>query len=107
MGKKTIFKGRLNGTSTSYALGSSIVFKPDDRIEGMPEEFVVYARKLALDNYGGSGFGMKKSMATHIRPGDKLVVEGELIQEFEGKEKLEYVRMKAEHIYNVTLKCGF
>ncbi len=106
--KKTLFKGVMEGTATTYWYGSNFVIKLDNPIEGIPEEFVVYSSAMAGS---GGGFGamksMRKIMATNIRPGDKMIVEGELIVEYEGKEQLEFVRMAADHIYNGTLKCGF
>jgi len=102
-----MFKGTLTGTTTSPILGMIVVIRSDEKIEGLLEEFVVYARKLAIAHTGSSGFGMTKTSTTHIRPGDKIIGEGEIVLEIEGKENLEFVRMKAEHHYNVTLKCGF
>ena len=107
MGKNTIFKGILHGTATSYILSGSFVMQVDKDIEGLPEEIVVYAIKLHPMGKGGFGMSGRKSLATHIRPGDLVIVEGEIVQEFEGREQLEFIRMKAEHVYNETLKCGF
>ena len=107
--KKTLIKGIMKGTATSYLM-NGFVFKLDERIEGLPEEFVVYNSKMGSMS-PGAGFGMMKSlkkiMSTIIRPGDTVIVEGELIVEYEGKEQLEFIRMGADHIYNETLKCGF
>ncbi len=106
IGKRTLFKGIIRGTATSNLEGCSFVMKIDDKIEGIPEEFVVYSTSLrsAYDYQSGSN---KRTLSTQIRQGDSLVVEGELIQEFLGNENLELIRMGAKHIYNVTLKCGF
>ena len=107
--KKTLFKGIMRGTAKSFWT-SNFVIELDDKIEGLPEEFVVYSAKFGTPS-PGAGFGMMKSMAkiisTNIRPGDKVIVDGELIVEYEGKEDLEFIRMGADHIYNETLKCGF
>lgn len=44
-------------------------------------------------------------MATPIRSGDKIIVEGEIIQEFKGKEPLVYIKMNAKHVI-YCMKCG-
>ncbi|NVM00970.1 MAG: hypothetical protein HWN67_01425 [Candidatus Helarchaeota archaeon] len=101
-----MFKGVIRGTATSNLEGCSFVIKIDDIIEGLPEEFVVYSSSLrsAYDRQSG---GSKRTLSTQIRQGDSLVIEGEIIQEFIGNENLELIRMGADHIYNITLKCGF
>ena len=98
MGKKTIYKGTIHGTATSYLLNNSFVIKLDKNMEGLPEEFVAYLYKW------GPG---ARYYTTHIRPGDHLMVFGEIIIDFDKLKKLEFVRMRASHIYNETLKCGF
>ncbi len=107
LGKKIVYKGILQGTATTYWNGQNIAIKLDDRIEGLPEEFVVYPEFIGTmsPTAGFKVMGkMKRLVAFNVRPGDKLTVEGELILETEGD--VEFYRMPASHIYNVSLKIG-
>ena len=108
MGKKSIFKGVLRGTATTYLINNNFAIKLDELVEGIPEEFVVYP-EFAGSMSPGAGFKMmgkiKRLVALCIKPGDKITIEGELILEDEGN--IEYFRLAAKHIYNETLKCGF
>ncbi len=104
--RKILFKGILRGTATSNKIGSIFVIKLDEKIEGLPKEFVVFNTYMGSDSRSPMGT-LKNAMATPIRIGDKIIVEGEIIQEFKGKEALEYIRMDAKHVYNETLKYGF
>ncbi|NVM02601.1 MAG: hypothetical protein HWN67_09715 [Candidatus Helarchaeota archaeon] len=101
MGKVELFKGVLSGIMTSsllYAISQAggryqFSFKLDKKIEGIPDEFLVYAY-----THGGQII---------VRPGDRIIIEGKLIKKTIGKEELEIIEMYANHIYNSTLKCGF
>ena len=107
MGKKTVYKGELSGTATSY-YANNLVIKLDNVIEGIPEEIVVYPEFMASMS-PGAGFKvmgkMKRLVAFTAKPGDVIMVEGELVLENDGG--LDYYRMPCKHIYNKTLKVGF
>ena len=103
--KDSVFKGELRGIATTGIQGTSFVLKLDEKFGGVPEEIVVFSGRLSA-GYAGA-LSRKKHQATHIRPGDSIIVIGEMIREIEGKDKREYFRMHATHIYNETLKCGF
>ncbi|MFX1450353.1 MAG: hypothetical protein ACFFCM_05900 [Promethearchaeota archaeon] len=101
MGKIELFKGVISGTATSNLIygrsdsGGRYQFslKLDTMIEGIPEEFLVYA--------------ITRTGQMILRKGDKVIIEGKLVKETMGKEELEIIEMQAKHIYNSTLKCGF
>ncbi|MFX1451486.1 MAG: hypothetical protein ACFFCM_11625 [Promethearchaeota archaeon] len=103
--KKLLLKGIIRGIAISNLEGCSFIIKLEDKIEGLPEEFVVYSRKAAHRYSPVSR--EPKIQSTHIREGDYVIIEGQIVQEVIGKENFEIIRMEAEHIYNITLKCGF
>ena len=107
MGKKNIlFKGTIEGIATSTINGRCFVIKTDTNIEGIPNEFAVSHVKL-WTMYAGIANLDRKLASTYIRPGDTIMVEGEIVEEEIDKEGLQIIRMNARLIYNKTLKCGF
>ncbi len=104
--KKTLYKGTLEGTATSTFFGRCFVFKPDQKIEGIPEELIIVLTKL-WTVYNGIANINQQVAGTYVRPGDKIFVDGEIVEEPLIKDDLPTIRMQAKIIYNKTLKCGF
>ena len=102
---KKIFNRTLQGTASSFIIGSSFVIRLNEEFEGIPEEFVVYNHNLA-QNYNMFLGKDDKKASTFIRPGDKLIIKGTIIQDFL-EDNMELIRMHANLIYNETLRCGF
>ncbi|MFX1450675.1 MAG: hypothetical protein ACFFCM_07535 [Promethearchaeota archaeon] len=102
---KEIFSGIVRGTASSFIIGSSFVIKLDEKFDGIPEEFVVYNHNLAQNYNMFLGKDNKKS-STFIRPEDRVIIKGKIVQDFL-EDNMELIRMHATLIYNETLRCGF
>ncbi len=97
---KILFKGTLRG-SVSYLYPTSyikFVLKLDEKIEGIPEELPVFIRPSI-------SLGWKYARVI-LRPNDKILLHGQIIQDKVKFFKKEEIYVQAKHIYNETLKCG-
>ena len=101
MGEIELFKGMLSGTVTSFSpfdAGIHFSIKVDEEIEGLPKEFlisfIVFSR--SSHNY----------RITFLRKGDIVSIGGTVIQFFKREVQLENIVMKANYVYNTTLKHG-
>ncbi|MFX0138621.1 MAG: hypothetical protein ACFFDN_33570 [Candidatus Hodarchaeota archaeon] len=99
-----LFKGKVRGTINSnvhfgvrgdphykYYIFS---IKLDNKIEGIPEEFIVQCSRRA-----GIGIVLRKN--------DKVLIDGEIRREYVKHFQVEFICMLSSHVYNETLKCGF
>ncbi len=101
--KDKIFEGVLEGTVSGEPIimvsgGQSITsstmylsFKLYEIIEGLPEEFVVFA---------------SYNRFAYVRKGDDVVIEGKLYEVSEKKHELSFYHMELKKIYNKTLQTG-
>ncbi|MFX1450352.1 MAG: hypothetical protein ACFFCM_05895 [Promethearchaeota archaeon] len=104
MRKIELFKGILSGTVTFFSpidSGFNFTIKINEEIEGLPEEFFVRFRVLVRDARRLSWYRI-----TFLRKGDIVSIGGTLFKFFERKETLVTTRMKADYVYNKTLKHG-
>ena len=103
MGKIELFKGALSGTVTSFSQffsGFHFTIEVNEEIEGLPKEFLI-----SFIDFVRSGYSSNYRI-TFLRKGDMVSIGGTVIQKFVGKEQLEQVFMKANYVYNTTLKHG-
>ncbi|NVM03279.1 MAG: hypothetical protein HWN67_13140 [Candidatus Helarchaeota archaeon] len=86
----------MNGIVTSFPTTgdyySSSTIKMDEKIEGVPEEIVM---RFRAHQY------------TYIKEGDIIRVYGKIIQETLKFWQKDRIYLKADHIYNEILQCGF
>ncbi len=106
MKKIELFKGMLSGTVTLYHGGINFAFKLNEEIEGIPKEFLVeiYHKRLRTKPKGTPIY--KYIRGTVLRREDIVLIGGYLYQYFLGKEQIENIKMKANYVYNKTLKHG-
>lgn len=104
---KVLFRGTIRGKVTSTAThvgcagGSvkiSFIIKLDERINGIPEEFTVFASKT----YKSGGL-----FSTHMREGDIVKIKGQILQTRIKAWQTDVIFMKADHIFNETLNFGY
>ncbi len=104
IGKKELFKGVLSGTATLDSKSGAFIsygftIKLNEEFEGLPKEFIVsFHSRQSLFNYPKSPF--------FVRKGDIVTIGGTLLKYLEPRERLERIRMKANYVYNTTLKHG-
>ena len=109
--KQILFNGTLKGKVVSdhslvgYTWGNtanrnflSFRIRLDVQIEGIPEEFPVYAEKVMKREY---------LINTHLRKGDIVQITGKVIQNYLLHWKKNVIWMKADHIYNETTNFGY
>ncbi|MFX1450351.1 MAG: hypothetical protein ACFFCM_05890 [Promethearchaeota archaeon] len=101
MGEIELFKGALTGSVTSFSLfdaGLHFSIKLNEEIEGLPKEFLI-----SFIVFSRSSFRYR---ITFLRKGDIVTIGGTVIQFFKREEQLENIVMKANYVYNTTLKHG-
>ncbi len=77
----------------------SFTIRLNEEIEGLPKEFFV----KYSSNFDRNAGRVKPFL---LRKGDIVTIGGTLNQYFRGKEQIENIFMKANYIYNRTLKNG-
>ncbi|NVM02750.1 MAG: hypothetical protein HWN67_10460 [Candidatus Helarchaeota archaeon] len=104
---KVLFRGTVRGTVTSTvthvgctggAVKLSFIFKIDESINGIPEEFTVFASKT----YKSGGL-----FSTHMREGDTVKIKGQILQTRIKEWQTDIIFMKADHIFNENLNFGY
>ncbi|MFX1450350.1 MAG: hypothetical protein ACFFCM_05885 [Promethearchaeota archaeon] len=106
MKKIELFKGMLSGTVTLYNGGLHFVIKLNEEIEGIPKEFLVEYYHIRIYSKPKGTPIYKYIRGSVLRRGDIVSIGGVLFQYFLGKEQIENIKMKANYIYNTTLKQG-
>ena len=99
---KILFKGTIRGriitnSDITYYCRSFII-NIDERIEGIPEEFPVFAETTS---------NFKYLVMTHLREGDTVQLNGKIIQSLSNFWQKDIIWMRANHIYNETLQFGY
>jgi hypothetical protein len=107
---KEVFTGTIRGTVTSKGvyighgdMGGFLSFyiKLDEKIENIPEAAEIPVWSSAK---GSSG---KDLFCLRLKEGDKVLVNGKIINYRLVFWQIEVIRMEADHIYNETSDYGF
>ncbi|MFX1449725.1 MAG: hypothetical protein ACFFCM_02710 [Promethearchaeota archaeon] len=90
--------------STATGAHGYFVLRLDEKFEGIPEEIAVFLMpnvgSLSLKKLS-KGYGQYQ-----LRPGDKVHVKGEIVQDIHKSWQKEFTVMIAQNIWNETLHCG-